>query len=263
MALISAHTFLNYVKDYRVLWLSGRYGGGKTALSYRIAYELVAFYGFRYILSNIKSVWDDRFEDVVLRDGVYADAVVILDEGGLFLETSRDAKAFLAFLRKLNIVLVVPSVTPPASKLQFLSVQRVMDISRIFPLPIWAYRFDLVSGHIRETEMFYWWRPSEIFGVYDTLAFPEDDGGLGRYFNEWTKLAQAHTGYKTGTALSDNRSASDTVSQAQAGTTAAFTAELLAELRWAAGAFSDAGETISNSVSLSQSSRGKGRKKGR
>jgi hypothetical protein len=153
MSLVNAATFIGYCSTFRVVHIGGRYGGGKTSLAWRLAYELVDKGLARYVISNVKSVWSDDPAKITLRQGVYVDAVVILDEGGIFLKTGYDADKFLAFLRKLNITLLIPSVLPPATKARFLSVQRVWNAG-VLGLPLWWYRVDLIYGTTREKDYF-------------------------------------------------------------------------------------------------------------
>lgn len=195
MSLFNASTMMGYVRTYRVVWINGRYGGGKTSLAFRIAHELVEKSGYRYIISNVKSVWNENPADVVLRAGKWVDAVIVLDEAGLFLENSFDAKKFLAFLRKLNIILIAPSVMPPSTKMRFLSIQRTMNLN-LLGLPAWMYTTNLTYGNIRENGWFVWWHPSEIYGVYDTNGFPDDDAGVGEYVQKWITQAANKEGYE-------------------------------------------------------------------
>lgn len=191
MPLIGGQIIVGMLQTFRVVWIGGRYGGGKTALAYRLAYELLDSGFSRYLLSNCRNVWKDETSDIVLREGRYMDTVVVLDEGGLFLRTSKDADDFLAFLRKLNVVLIVPSIKPPAPSLRMVTVQRVANLQSI-GLPCWVYNASVEYGRQRDKERFAWWGPSEIYGVYDTTDVPVDDCGIGDYlYGEVGKLVRA------------------------------------------------------------------------
>ena len=263
MALWAGGQALAYCKLYRVVWMGGRYGGGKTALAFRLAHDLLKNHGYRYLLSNVKSVWTDDPKKIVLRDGQYADAVVILDEGGLFLKSSKDAETFLAFLRKLNVVILIPSVTPPTLKVRSFTIQRVYNLYS-YGLPAWVYRWTLSSGHIKETGLFYWVSPPEIFGVYDTLGTPSDDGGLEDIFNDWTVKLQKTAGY---TAKGVKQAPVNSVSfsfgtqaegsnsgQQVGGAPVGEVSRLVNELRSLTNDIQDAQEEISDRVSVFQSS---------
>jgi hypothetical protein len=166
----------------------GSYGGGKTLGAFQLAYELYKTGRYRYILGNCNSVWTDNPEQVVLRDDSFVDAIVILDEAGLFLKMSRDADKFLLGLRKLNITILCPSVLPPSSRIKFLQVQRVLN-GQSFGLPLWVYQYRLNIGSEREKDNFILWQPQKMFGIYDTLDYPVDDLYLSEWFEYW--MAQA------------------------------------------------------------------------
>lgn len=192
MSFYMGDVFLGLVKLYRMVWISGRYGGGKTALSYRIAHYLLETGFVRYVVSNTDSVWSSKLEDVKPRfddRGMpILDTCVILDEGGLFLKTTKDADEYMAFLRKLNVILLMPSVTPVSSRLRALTVMREFN-ARIIGLPLWVYKYTLHQGVIRENERFYWFNPQEIYGIYDTYATPVDDVGISDWLAGWVEVA--------------------------------------------------------------------------
>lgn len=200
MGLVMADNIINYARNYRVVYLGGRYGGGKTAFAFRLAHELVTKYKYRYLLSNVASVWNTPAEAVQLRDGVYADAVMILDEGGMFLDNASEAKSWLAYLRKLNIILLVPSVLPPSTLMRRLSVQRTFNANSI-GIPAWLYGLRLDAGIVKQEDKFLWWKPSEIFGIYDTVGMPADASELLAFLKVWTDQAKKQLGYQSRTPL--------------------------------------------------------------
>lgn len=192
MPLINADTLIANVKSFRTLWIQGRPGSFKTSLAFRIAYELLRSGFSRYLISNVRSPWRDNLNKVELREGKYADCVCVIDEGGLFLKTGHDAETLLAFTRKLNIVLLVPSYTPPTGRLRPLTVMRTMGLGTI-GLPAQVYNASLNYGQLKETSRFIWRNPSEIFGLYDTDAMASDDGGIQDYVYKWTQQAKETT----------------------------------------------------------------------
>lgn len=189
--LLGAGVFLNAVMGFRVVHMMGRYGGGKTALGHMIAHELIMSGAMRYLVSNVPSVWREQLAHVrpVDEDSIALDAVVLLDEGGMFLKTRSDVDAYLAFLRKLNLVVLVPSVEEPPRSLRTLRVQRVLDMTGL-GLPVWVYRWGIYAGEVKDTGRFYWLWPSAIFGVYSTDAMPVSGSGLDRWLYDWTERAR-------------------------------------------------------------------------
>lgn len=182
--LINGAMFLRALKDYRVLWLDGRYGGGKTLFAFYLAAALVDKGYAKYIVSNVQSVWNDGIKKIMdnVRSGQYLDTVLILDEAGIFLDNGGRAKAFNAFLRKYNVILLLPSVQPPASVLQRFSCFREVEWSAI-GLPVWQYKATLRTGQStgradRDTFRMWLTNPGNLFGIYDTEALPLDANAI-------------------------------------------------------------------------------------
>lgn len=186
------------IRNYRVLSLLGRVGSGKTLLAFYLAYRLVRLGYFRHIVSNIPCVWNTPLDRVDLRMDARGhaslDTVVVLDEGGLFLKTSRDTDKYLAFLRKFNVCILVPSVEPPASKLTKLSFQRVFNAG-IIGIPAWQYMYSLRYGQIKQQEHFWFINPPGMYGVYDTGAVPSSDEGISDWLLEFNEREQSTRGY--------------------------------------------------------------------
>ncbi len=187
--LINGSPLIHMLNQFRVIWFQGSYGGGKTLLAYELAYELYQTGRYRYILGNSNSVWTDSPPDVELRDGSFVDAIVILDEGGLFMKVSSDADAFMLGLRKLNITLLVPSVTPPSTRIKFLRIQRIIN-GMSFGLPFWLYQYQLSLGFEKERAYVGIWKPQEIYGIYDTIDYPMDDCYMSDWLFYWMQTAR-------------------------------------------------------------------------
>lgn len=187
--ITGANPLVHTLNSYRIVWGMGGYGSGKTLNGFDIAYLLMKTGRYRYILSNCNSVWTDSPEDVVLRKESFVDAVVILDEGGLFMAMGRDARAFLLGLRKLNITIIVPSVLPPATSIRVLQMQRTLNLS-VIGLPVWIYEYRLNVGSAKEKSKYAIINPSEIYGIYDTMDYPIDDAYLSEWFEYWMSIAR-------------------------------------------------------------------------
>ena len=146
--LIGHENFMHTLYGTRTLWIKGDLGSYKTALAYRLAYELMEKkkFGYRYVLSNIPDVWSERPEDVVIRwkkavnsdrQNPFGDAIVILDEGGHFIKNRQDVEMIFDALRKLNVLVIVPSKDEP---------HRVIRSLRVWVKTDWHnYGIDAVS----------------------------------------------------------------------------------------------------------------------
>ncbi|PJF32187.1 MAG: hypothetical protein CUN51_00735 [Candidatus Thermofonsia Clade 1 bacterium] len=167
-----ADAFLRMVANYRVVWLSGRFGGGKTSLAVWIAAWLVKNSYARRVVSNIPITGRVDPPPVPIND-----SVILLDESWMYVDSWNDVKAYAAFLRKANLYLLLPSVWAPHSRLRILECHRVFN-GYVLSLPFWVYRWSLGMASISEKGYFALWMPHLVFGMYDTEYIPKDDGGI-------------------------------------------------------------------------------------
>lgn len=72
---------LPLIEGERILAIVGRYGSGKSAMAFRLAYELMKRKKASHLVSNIPSVWTVKPRDMQLEDK-RLNAVVVLDEAG-------------------------------------------------------------------------------------------------------------------------------------------------------------------------------------
>lgn len=157
--------------DWRALWR------GKTSLAVRLGIEFCERGWSDHILTNFPSVVATSLMSLPdLRK-----CFIILDEGGTWL-SRKNFDDVAAFLRKRDLVLVVPSVIPPPISARMLSVQRTFSLDGL-GLPIWFYSSTLDYMNVKEEYKFTWYNPREIFGLYDTSAVTNDDGGLVTLIN--------------------------------------------------------------------------------
>lgn len=165
---------LDVILTTRVVVYSGRYGSGKTALAVYDALRLVHL-GVKYIYTNL-NLCNNSFtivrEDREFDASALTDAVILLDEAWLYLAldvSAKELKRFLAFLRKQNLFLLLPSVLP----LQRYLVRSAVRVQRFYSfswvgLPAWLYRWELGQGRDTVRGYWWWWRYQQVFGEYDT-----------------------------------------------------------------------------------------------
>lgn len=177
---------LNYTWLYRMVWISGRFGGGKTSLAVAIAQWLCAKSYARYIASNIKllvgkevaCVDPAELRRITCKGPVYTDTVILMDESWTIVGKGTGRKQvvdWLAYMRKGNNFLVMPSVLPLVSEVGVLRVERVFN-GLGFGMPVWLYRWYL-GDHRRggDRGWYAFVRPQRVFGLYDTGAIPSED----------------------------------------------------------------------------------------
>lgn len=174
-------TPIRYLTLFRTLWISGRYGGGKTALSVWLALELVKQGYASSIVTNTELLFASPV-DVLRADQIHdmQDCAVILDEAWLLLPmgaSSGKVQEWLAYLRKNNQHVILPSVLPLARQVSNFVIERSFNGMGI-GLPFWLYTYQLRSASIGkskpDTGRFMWYKPSRSFGLYDHRARPGD-----------------------------------------------------------------------------------------
>lgn len=169
-----------YIRVFRICHIAGRYGGFKTSLAMLVGCKLWADGYVESFYSNVNCVWNDDIETLPdVDDPKEVAAVVVFDEGGQFFESRRDVKNLVAFLRKMKIIMLIPSVEPPTSRVTRLQIEP-MYIFNSLGLPLVIYR-TILKGTRRSDDRvswFAWWQPASVFGIYDTADAPVDGKGL-------------------------------------------------------------------------------------
>lgn len=167
--------FEEMVSRYRMLWLSGRYGGGKTSLAVYLAARFCQEGWTQYICSNTPL----RLEEVARLDprDVHdvVDAVILMDESWRYVGegSERHVRDWMAYMRKRNQVLLMPSVMNVARQLRMLRIERRFN-GLVFGIPCWWYTWFLNSAVGKEKQHWFWWRPTRVFNLYDH-SLPEMD----------------------------------------------------------------------------------------
>jgi len=184
-------TFYSLYRAYRVIWIRGRFGGGKTLLAVAISAKLLADKYVDYVVSNVPV----EFGVEAKKTEKMTDWAIVLDESWIYLNTRSSVYDYAAFVRKLNHYLLLPSVWPVHSRLQAFSVQRVFN-AYVIGLPVWVYRYDVRMRVYNEHGYFALINPHALFGVYPTEYIPSDDGGV-------SELIDTFVGKKNGKRIKE------------------------------------------------------------
>lgn len=171
-----------YSELFRVVWVAGRYGGGKTSLAVNIGVSLLASQAVQSVACNFhlhppfRLVREyEHFEDLIEAE---TGCCMIFDEAWSELglgTTPQKIKTYLAYLRKRQSVLLLPSVIPLVRQVRVVQVSRVLN-GFAFGLPLWLYRVTTETGE-RKPERFYhwWWYPQTVWALYDSKEYPSLD----------------------------------------------------------------------------------------
>jgi len=171
MSFINAEPILGVLDMYRLIWISGRFGGHKTALAFQIARRYLDK-GYR-LVTNSRCIWSDDLDDVYLNENSQLHSVVILDEGGLYFKSGRQVEQIAAYAAKMDCVYIIPSFWPPTRAAQIVNIQPVISL-KATGLPVIFYKWKVNIGGFKDNGWFIWWKPQEIYGIYSRQD-PGDD----------------------------------------------------------------------------------------
>lgn len=159
--LINSDEILRIIMQTRQAWIFGYTGCHKTSLAYRFAYELIKKKVVKYLYTNNRSIWADD----ITKAFDQINGVVIIDEGGIYIESKKEVTNFKALAMKLNVIYLIPSNEEPPKNFQVLKIEPIGSIIDS-GIPLIVYRWETKKGGQKDNGFFGWWDPSEIYGVY-------------------------------------------------------------------------------------------------
>jgi hypothetical protein len=192
---------------FRVVWIRGRYGGGKTSLAVWLTLELLKRRYAKHVVSNIELTHErlelvrvtnekkflkelvelyeraSDVEDVSSLESELVDCVILLDESWRLLAEdmpSATRKTLTAYLRKLNQYLVLPSVMSVHKALTLYSIERVWDGRAALGIPLWWYALITRTHESTVTTSFFFTHFS-VFKHYQSHALVSDKLYIYRY----------------------------------------------------------------------------------
>jgi len=201
---------------FRVVWIRGRYGGGKTSLAVWLTLELLKRRYARHVVSNIELTHDTlelvrttnekkflkelvelyehaaTVEDVSSIESELVDCVILIDESWRLLAEdmpSQTRKTLTAFLRKLNQYLVLPSVMSVHKSLTTFSVERVWDGRAALGVPVWWYAL-ITKTHESSVTTSFFFTHFNVFKYYTSHALVSDKLYIYRYTPPHTQQKQ-------------------------------------------------------------------------
>jgi hypothetical protein len=199
MGFVNATPIMGVLEMYRLIWISGRFGGHKTALAYKMAVPFLEK-GYK-LATNNKSVWGDKLEDIQLNEKNQLHCVCILDEGGLYFKSGRQVEQIAAYAAKMDIVYIIPSFWPPTAAAQIINIQPVVSL-KATGLPIIIYKWKVSIGQFKEKGWFFWWAPQEIYGIYSRQDPGEDPDKIIQFLIERSNQFRARYGHEANKVFS-------------------------------------------------------------
>jgi hypothetical protein len=172
MGLVNSEVAIATVQSYRLVWISGRFGGGKTSLAFKLAEHFLK-YGYR-LVTNSRCVWADDINNIQLDEDNHLKAVVVLDEGGLWFKSSKQIEMIASYAAKMDVIYLLPSFWPPTRSAQVLVIQPIFNLMAA-GVPSIFYRWRVKIGSFDDKGWFLWNFPEEIYGIYSRQD-PGDSG---------------------------------------------------------------------------------------
>jgi hypothetical protein len=181
LTIIMGSHVLDLVSDYRLCWISGRYGGFKTLLAVEIAEHFLKR-GYR-LITNIKSPWADDWGKINFLENGTLRAVILMDEAGLTLRYTEQLESMCAYSRKMDCIYLFPSFFPPVRYAQVLNLHSVYGFHHLMiPIRVWQCRIKI--GGWRDTSTFATSEASRIYGIYSTQSVDLDTEGIIEFMAE-------------------------------------------------------------------------------
>lgn len=180
--IIIGAEFSNILLNFRILWLSGRFGGGKTTT----AVILAAWLWWRGFVEDVVANFPCRIANPDPHPPLRSTAIVV-DEAWQFARDSRAIERYAAFLRKLNNYLLLPSVFPLNARFQSFWVERVFN-AYVIGLPLWLFRWTLSRPSYRERGLFAILNPHNAFPLFDSYAITASDGRIADLLSDTVAL---------------------------------------------------------------------------
>ncbi len=177
--------FLPLLTAVRVLWLGGRFGGGKTAL----ASILAAWLWYRGYVNDVVANYPLRFANPNPVPPI-RDTAIVLDEAWQFARDSQAVFRYAGFMRKLGNFLLLPSVFPPHHRLAFFWCERIFN-AYVIGIPAWVFRWHLSRMSHRESGLFVVINPHNVFELYDSLSVDVSDGEIADLLAETVRITSS------------------------------------------------------------------------
>lgn len=171
MSLVASE-FLLMLRNFRIVWLAGRFGGGKTAFATILAAYALSHGWVEDVIANYPCAIANPAPTPPVRN-----SLIILDESWQFARDSRAIQKYGAYLRKLGNFLILPSVFPVSSNLSLFRAERVFN-AYVVGIPAWIWRWWLQQRGYTEKGYFAVIRPHEVFPLYDSYSVDTSDGAI-------------------------------------------------------------------------------------
>lgn len=151
------------IESYRIVHVSGKFGGCKSSFCTAIYEKYWGPKGYRFI-SNMRCVFNDD-TTLKLDEENHAHTVVVLDEGGRYLKANYQVENIMSLAAKMDIILLIPSYWPPCRAATQVTIQAAFSI-RSTGIPLIVYNWFVHMGSFKDKGTFLWLFPELAYGLY-------------------------------------------------------------------------------------------------
>ena len=191
---IAAQVAFATLHGYRMVWLPGAFGNGKTLCAVGMYAQYFRPRGYR-LVSNLQTIWTESdLQSVCIDADGKLKVFVLIDEGGQYFEDADDIKDVMRNPRKMDYVLCFASFMPPARLAQIFQIQPTWSY-RSAGIPYIHYEWSAKVGHYKNKGHFGWWFFQEMFGTYSSSSPAGSPATIRRWLVEQNLEYRRRWGY--------------------------------------------------------------------
>jgi hypothetical protein len=169
MSFVGGQVAFATLHGYRMVWLPGAFGNGKTLCAVGMYAQYFRPRGYR-LVSNLQTVWTESdLKQVNMDENGKLKTFILIDEGGQYFEDADDIKDVMRNPRKMDYILCFASFVPPAKIAQIFQIQPTWSY-RSAGIPFIHYEWSAKIGHYKNKGHFGWWFFQEMYGTYSSSS---------------------------------------------------------------------------------------------
>lgn len=194
MPFMGAQVAFATLHGYRMCWLPGAYGNGKTLMAVAVYAMYFKQRGYK-LVSNLQTVWTEPdLEAVQLDDKGHLKAFILIDEGGQYFTGGNMIRELTRNPRKMDYIFCFPSFHDPHRKAQVFQIQPIWSY-RSAGIPYIRYQWSVRIGHYKASGQFGWFGFQEMFGVYSSSSPGDSPAKIRKWLEQRTREFRASWGY--------------------------------------------------------------------
>ena len=204
MPFMGAQVAFATLHGYRMVWIPGAFGNGKTLLGMGIYAQYFQPRGYR-LVSNTRSVWtEEDLSTVNQDDNGHLKAFILIDEGGQYFTDGDDIRELLRNPRKMDYVLCFPSFHPPHRSAQVYQIQPTWSF-RSAGIPLINYDWYVKIGQYKAKGSFKWTLFQEMYGTYSSQNPGASPATIRKWLSKQNEIFRQRFGYDDEDDILDNQ----------------------------------------------------------